>query len=484
MSRVLRDNDRFFKTNEQTAFILVSDEDENDPAGRGCVRGYQNVQSSDVLIKGSCEERATVIKYGVATANAASCNTSYDAGYRYKYAYVVTTPAYDITYKKKSADASYVSPRTKVSYSYPSTSYYRIETNVDYYACDPVKYDNAVKAGACDYRLVKGSKLKGDHKADCDAATKNADQLAAIDGRAPAKPVCTVGNVPASSCANGDSTCGSTVKIVETSGYRDGVVSTADCATAARALNQQAITDGTKPLQCVSNDSTAQKAGGTCPANLVGCVTTEAKYADYTAPKVAGDYSGDACRNAKLPDQQPGTTPSLCAKNDIKRDDAKTGQIVFDGADGGQTLAVNAACVAINDAALADAVKQGAPAGGNCVITGYYQSAKGAGSTASREACAADAKLVTDASPMTKRNPQSQFTGASTGAATKQLAAVPARHHLRRQVRRREQRRVQRQPGSIDHRAGFFEECVSSDQLRGRGQRRELAGVSGSQARR
>lgn len=224
MARVLKNNKNFVTPGELLSVVLVSDENESDPAGRACLDSIVQGKSGVNYVDGRCELPQTSLTYRAVVMNPtrAKCRVDYDTGFSYKFDY--KTPTTDVTYFTKSmkfdalqtivtyfkSQQKYDQLRTEVSYFNSRKIYDAISTPVSYFTKSPtyqipqtnVKYFTEVESctirdGAktnCIYTYPEANvTLQGSYGANCDGFVSGKLPAGALYTKTGYKPVCSNG---------------------------------------------------------------------------------------------------------------------------------------------------------------------------------------------------------------------------------------------------------------------------------------------------
>jgi hypothetical protein len=388
MARMLRNSNSYFSSGDEAAFVIATDEDEADPEGLHCIQSQKTFTGAEALIKGRCEQRQTVFKYGVPSMAADTC--AYKDGYSYKYSWsttanVVTTK---ITYRKIKTAAAYSVPRTKVSYSKETKSYKLVQTTLTYETktCTPILRDGVKVGENCSYSGHTAPNQAGDVTSKCAETARRLDANASLDsGHA---PVCARVTPSVASCVESDPNClvttgvDSTPTLTVEGTYASG---TAACTDLARSLTS-ALVDASHPVTCTA--TTALTGSGACPADKIakGCNSTPVVY-EPTNPtvSVSGDYTTSAAACLTKAKTLAGaavdeTTPPTCEKvvTPTPSNPSVTGTLTFAAAGDGGTKAAPGNCDELKSLVLAAARKSNAaaPDTGTCQLTGYHTATK------------------------------------------------------------------------------------------------------------
>ncbi|MGE0526463.1 MAG: hypothetical protein AB7G93_17385 [Bdellovibrionales bacterium] len=156
LARMLRHSDQFFKPGDIGAFVIVSDENDQDPKGLNCIESVKEYTGAEDLIDGYCVTPKTELSYRDLNPNPtkANCTVAFDTGFTYKYSYGL--PSTDVSYFLLQRD--YSLRRTLVHYSTATHTYRTPKTIVSYFTKAPtyklpqttIKYFKKVES--CDVR--------------------------------------------------------------------------------------------------------------------------------------------------------------------------------------------------------------------------------------------------------------------------------------------------------------------------------------------
>ncbi len=132
LARVLKNNSNFLNKGDLAAYVIVSDEDDNDPSGQQCLDAIQDMKDAD-LIDTHCETPRTKISYNAPNSPNASCAFNYQKGFTYEV-------AYDVPQTKIEWSDFYhlnTNARTKVTYKTSSYKYTNYKYDIAYYVSNP-----------------------------------------------------------------------------------------------------------------------------------------------------------------------------------------------------------------------------------------------------------------------------------------------------------------------------------------------------------
>lgn len=310
VARVLKNNAGLVNKGDLAAFVIVSDENDSDPAGRNCIDKYVDYRGTEDLIDGKCEQPRTTLSYFKAVANpdGAKCKVDYNTGVNFKYDYNYAQTKVSYVKPKYKYDQA----RTSVTYKVASYTQDVEKTDVSYYTKNPsykVPQTNvtyATKVETCDMR----DGLKVNCKITYPTASKivdgslNASTCAAIaQGKLPAgaltndpaRPlVCVATNarVVVGACTT-ELECNQNYSAALKTSLA-GKTTSAACGTfVAGKLPAGAVyADAGKTPTCVDASSTSAKTAGRCPTGAKNCVETLS--AD-TTKDFDGIASGSTC---------------------------------------------------------------------------------------------------------------------------------------------------------------------------------------------
>ncbi len=222
LARVLKHNQGLINPGDLASLVVVSDEEDADPAGRACLDALIEGKSDQRYVDGVCEVAATQLKYKKAIANPsfAKCKVDFDSGYNYRidYKYPTTNVAYftkSMLYDQLKTEVTYFTSwmkydqlRTNVTYYTSKMSYDAISTPVAFHTKAPtyeipqtsVKYyteveDCVIRDGAktnCKYTYPDATVvLQGVAGAACDAFVAGKLPAGALYNKAGYKPMCS-----------------------------------------------------------------------------------------------------------------------------------------------------------------------------------------------------------------------------------------------------------------------------------------------------
>jgi hypothetical protein len=153
LARTLKNNANFLQKGDLAAFVIVSDEDDNDPSGSNCVDAYQDFNNAD-LVDAHCETPTTKITYNARNAVTPTCSFNYQKGFTYtaRYNAPVTTLRFNDAYHK------YQNAHSTISYSLGTYTYQNYKyvahsfTSAPTYSIPQVKVSWYTKSTACKQR--------------------------------------------------------------------------------------------------------------------------------------------------------------------------------------------------------------------------------------------------------------------------------------------------------------------------------------------
>ena len=425
-ARILRDHQALVNPGEQAAFVIVSDEDENDPAGKACVASYENLTLDDPLINGRCEQRSTVLTYTTPTAGADTCRVTFKDGYQYKYEYDGVVKVTNITYRKQLSLGKYSSPTTTVNYFTKTTAYTKPVTNVSYFTkvCTDIKQDGLVTGQNCTFPPASG-KVDGDQRGACVAAADTLSGGKAVRDDADHKITCP--SMTTAPCTRGQPSCTGADTFFKQSPVVDGALAGDACVTKAKSYAGAIVGDDEHKIECVP--AAAKTGDGACPSALTaaGCtMITDPTYAPDTLVQLDGDFSAEpACQN-KAKTLAGGTgvdsaNLAVCKVGDDPRKLSPTGTLTFaSAADGGQTPLGE--CGALRAKVIAKI--SGAPGDGTCTLTSLHDGTPASVTPDAANACVAPAKAVCDSSNGAKTTCVGSFVPGAKGSKPIVLPAV------------------------------------------------------------
>lgn len=193
IARTLKNNQGLINPGELAAFVIVTDEDDADPAGARCLDAIRDMSGQDDLHDGRCERPQTTLSYRAAVANPSQpkCTVSYLRGWNYSYSYPVARTS--VTYYREKY--FYKVPRTALSYYVPAGYDYDEEsTPVTYYTSAPTYQIPQTKITY--YKEVENCVIRDGIKTNCTytypstsfttAGSYNNDCAAFVSGKLPA----------------------------------------------------------------------------------------------------------------------------------------------------------------------------------------------------------------------------------------------------------------------------------------------------------
>ena len=270
LARVLKHNQGFINPGDLASLVVVSDEEDADPSGRGCLDALIEGKSDQRYVDGVCEVASTRLRYRREIANPtyAKCKVDFDSGYSYRIEY--KAPTTDVSYFTKSmlydqlktevtyhtSQLKFDQLRTNVSYYTSKQAYDAISTPVAYHTKAPtyeipqtsVKYFREVEScvirdGArtnCTYTYPDATVvLRGVSGANCDAFVAGKLPTGALYNKAGYKPICTAAAPLAQSgaCSPTDTTiqnCQQNYSAVKSTVLTGKVTTTCDLFVASR----------------------------------------------------------------------------------------------------------------------------------------------------------------------------------------------------------------------------------------------------------
>lgn len=403
VARVLRNPESYIKSGDLFSFVIVSDENDNDPAGKTCIQSYKEFTGNEDLVDGVCKKKETTISYKPATVTTtpASCKIDGQKGYNYTISYPNTKYTTTLSYKATLAAAQYTVPLTTLTYQTKTLSYQYLHTSVSFYTetCSDIVSDGIVTGKKCvtNPTPVVASKA-GNHTSDCFGLAKSFNSAAV--NTAGYLPTCSTSYKASSACSAGDTSC----KITETVSNKTvagllGVLTAAQCLTKAQTYGDFAM--GTTPT-CVTSSRTMSS----CTAEEVaaGCVKTKEATIGTKVVTVNSDITvSPGCLNhAKTLSDSASTIVSdvSCTKNTVVETLSHNGQIAFaetGSLDGGVSVPVGD-CGSLKDLFVGKAqmVKPQIASVSPCAIKGYYAATQA--NVALQSTCAAQAQSQCTAS--------------------------------------------------------------------------------------
>lgn len=382
VARVLRNPTNFIKVGDLISFMIVSDENDNDPQGLNCVNSVTEFNGTEDLVDGLCVQKQTILSYKTNSQVKApdSCNLNGQKQYNFRYTYANGTPTTNITFRALSAAATYRADYSNLTYKQTIANYSLLTTNISYYTqtCVPVYSDGQQISTKCTVNPgpLTGSKV-GNYTADCFGLAKSLNGNAI--NSAGYVPVCSGPTYKASGvCSATDANCKITYSSVDrTVSNILGNLNAAACLTKAQSFGD--LTSGTTPtctytprLNLTSCSAAEQAAGCT--------MTSAATYASKAVVGVSGDVTSDGC--LAWAKGQPGNGVSSVADISLCQKVAPVGTLQYNssltfaevgGADGGNLLPVNGDCGSIRALALAKAQSANSQIKSTdaCTITSY-----------------------------------------------------------------------------------------------------------------
>lgn len=428
VSRILKNHNQFLVPGEQAAFVIVSDEDESDPAGLSCVQSINSVSQQTDLIKGKCEERSSTLTYTVTKPGVDSCKVSFQNGYKYKYSWSQDTIKTNIKYRKLATSGSYSTPQTKISYTKLVNSYFKKYTSVSYYlkTCTAIIADGIKIGENCSYPQSSG-KIEGDYTSNCASAALQLNSKALTSDVA--HPLnCSLTTVSTGSCSNTDINCIiSPSYVAGTATVIGNFTSDSNCKAEAMKISG-AIVDSSQPLSCAL--TTPKTGSGLCPSNYISLGCTQVSQPTYSLVTISvdGDYttSQTVCYNKAAQQAgaaiDSGANAPVCTKAIVTESKIATGSLGFTQAlDQGASLPVGD-CGNLKNAVLTEVQRSYALANssGACLLTDYNSSSTSL--TLNGGDCQAIASSHCSSSSTQRRNCSGQLVA---GTATVQTTDLP-----------------------------------------------------------
>ncbi|MBX7231386.1 MAG: hypothetical protein K1X29_04800 [Bdellovibrionales bacterium] len=335
IARILRDNDPFVNPGDLPAFIVVTDENDSNPAGDKCVRSYQQFTGQEDLIKGYCETRKTKFEYEVTNSVGSKCTSNYINGYRLNYEATTQVPKTNITYSTING-YFFVSPQTTLSYrkiiskKYPSTI-------VRFFLKDCPIRDGVPVESQCVYNRETRT-VYNDLAPDCNSMAKAINRNALLNS--PYSPTCESGGlIDRANCSMTNNNCVivPSDQNVSLTVVGDFTTSNALCMSRGQQISDVYI-HSDYPITCTLSSNF--NGMGPCPNNTPGCVT-QATYANRSY-LVDGDFSSESlCRQkaSSLPgafiDSSHNPSCTLTSQPTLL---TKTFNIPFDSSNGSDPL--------------------------------------------------------------------------------------------------------------------------------------------------
>lgn len=298
LARVLKNNSNFLQKGDMAAYVIVSDEDDNDPSGQNCVDKYVNYDQAD-LIDTHCTTPQTTISFNAANTTAPTCTQSYESKFSYQGTFNVANVA--VTYN----DLNYklINPKTTVAYKQLGYTYQNYKFPITYTTYNPsyqlpqTTVSWTIKSQQCLSRdqvtygcqdvLTPASKtVQGAYANGTTACTSQAPSGALNVTCAAAAPTAVIYGA----CSSTDSTklfCQQNPSTGSATAYNDSA--TASCAT----LQAGVVPSGAQNVVC--GQAVPQPTGGTgigaCDSSHANCAQT------YTSKSttVAAHYDGTNC---------------------------------------------------------------------------------------------------------------------------------------------------------------------------------------------
>jgi hypothetical protein len=388
MARVLRNPDPFIKNGDLLSFVVVSDEDDNDPSGSRCQQSVTQYDGTESLVDIRCYQRDTTISYsrnGSPIKAGDTCTLRGNGGYNFKFDYNEDVKTTEITYKHLKTAAVYKIPYSTATYQRSSLSFSKLRTSVSlfYKRCYPVYSDGVKIKDVCDAPKATTGTVDSDQTSSCFDMAKKIDADAM--NVAPYLPVC---NAPVSAGISGS--CDTTkYGCTSTKVYSDKTASTAligdhSSASACLTLTKNNYSDYDSTSTKAPTCSLSFKSQSSCTASEVtaGCkLETSAIFALKTSVADGDRTSGTGCfdwANAQS-DKMPGLVVSDVSCKLVTTPTAKSHSSTLTFAetattDGGSTIASGSACGSILSLALTKAKKTVASltSTNKCTVTGHY----------------------------------------------------------------------------------------------------------------
>lgn len=385
VARVLREPEGFLKSGDLFSFILVSDENDNDPGGNNCILKQTRHRGDIDLFDGVCEQKQTAIKYRttVTTDTAAKCRINGSAGYKTQFSYSENNDKTIVTYKAVSQQAKYKTPKTDIKYFYKVPKYSLIQTQVKYFTktCIDIISDGIVVGENCQYSSspITSAWVTGDFSNSCYSLAQTQNSKATNDSGK--MPVCNVQNNVVGNCDTSNVNC----KLEQM------ISSTTKTTTVMGALTLNQATTTAQSYSDYWPNSAVSIVNGfyaetttpcTTQQTAAGCVMSAAATFTSTTKEVSGDKTADGCLSyAKS--QSGNAVSTLADITQCRRDTSLVNKTLnvnvpfskTQSADGGSTLANNSSsCGAISNIALLEAQKTRPTltATNVCAITGTY----------------------------------------------------------------------------------------------------------------
>lgn len=384
VARVLRNPAAFMKAGDLLSFVIVSDEDDNDPNGNNCVQSYKEYTGTEDLVDGICKRKETAFSYATTSTSKAAdtCNLNGQKGYQFKISYPNVRYTTTVTYKVISKAAQYSLPVTTLTYSSKSFNYKYLHTNISYYyeTCTDVVSDGLVVGKKCTVNATPANgSAAGDFTGDCYGLAKSLNPNAVdLVGKT---PVCTTAYKTVPTCNVSDNKCQSTPVYTDHYVFNVlGSLSPSQCLTKAKTYSDFAT-------ETVPSCVTTPESRSSCTTTEInaGCVKiADAIYGTKTlTPLVDLTTTSTGCFDwAKT---QPENAVSVatdvsCFKNTINETLYHYPKLTFtftQSVDGGSSLPIGD-CGPLKSLAIAEAKKAKPQITDSdvCKINGYYNASQ------------------------------------------------------------------------------------------------------------
>lgn len=382
VARVLRNPESFIKAGDLLSFIIVSDEDENDPSGSNCVQSYKEFTGTEDLVDGVCSRKETAFSYKTTSTNTTpdTCNLNGQKGYNVRVTYPNLRYTTTVTYKIMTNQAQYSVPVTTLTYKSKSTSYKYLYTNINYYyeTCADVVSDGLVVGKKCTLNAAPATNsVQGDFTSDCYGLAKSLNASAV--NTAGKTPVCSAVYKSISSCDVSDSKCQATTSLSDkVISNLLGAYTSSSCL--AKAQSYSDFASGTTPV-CVGSTINVV---GSCNVDQIsaGCVkTADPTYGTKTVT-VGSDLTTTSTGCYNWAKTQSGNAVTVagdittCQKNTVNENLQYNFQLNFadtKASDGGTSLPAGD-CQNLKSLAMAQAkkVKPQIVDTDICQIVGYF----------------------------------------------------------------------------------------------------------------
>lgn len=387
IARVLREPEAYLKSGDLFSFIVVSDEDDNDPEGNNCILKQTRHQGDVDLYNGVCERKQTAINYTTLITNEtpAKCRINGKAGYLVRFSYpdqLITTL---VSYRTLDKEALYKTPKTDIKYYYKVPQYTLQQTQVTYFTknCVNIVSDGLVIGQNCQYSASATTSgwLTGDHSSASACYSLALTQNSKATNDAGKQPVCKTQANVVSSCDTANANCSMT----------NIISSTQKTVTVMGALTQAQATTRAQTFADYWSDSAVSVVSGFYPETTTPCTTEQtAAGCVMSSPRVYGSASKEASGNQTtdgcLTYAKSQAGNAVSSLSDVTRCELKTtattkivaANVPFSltkSVDGGATLDSTAAnCGAIYNIAFTEAkkVSSALPSQATCQITGTY----------------------------------------------------------------------------------------------------------------